>query len=871
MEEFHLDKAVGSSVLNQSNFASHYESGVCVFACGGIISVVLPKSHQRNDFIIQDDIREIGPISFSMKGNEAAIGEIGLNSRILIVKFSETFDSIVSKTEIKTKENGFRFISYNADNGRLLACGFEDKPFLLLWDTKAPKPVCIGYHRINCIPNHICMSQDSSIAVVCGNGLLRFVSLSIIPSDTPVSLRSRKGNIEKVKDAMFVSAGINPQPPNQIYALTSTGTICVFEQSYLIFQTNERRSKVQIPISISLVHLSSGETTSLALDDRIILVGTQSGSILAIKKENTRYAIFGQFSIENKSAISIALAKRYVFGAYDDGSIVFWVRKIDAKPTLSIPSHRGAICSLFAVPETNEIVTLGSDGTVRGWEKADNQQDNDRNSYEERKIAKLVAPKKDSLETLSGVRSMAFINDMIAVGDDNGTLFLLNKHDFSVIGKTHCDDSGSICSMFFDSYSKYLATGSNDGGVRLYSITGSSIKMIRQKIIHSSPISSIIVSGSSLVSAGTDGIIFSSLDSIEEYASFDRSVAILSLCLLPNFKYIVGSSIDGHLFIIRVQDGFLFRQYRLSLSSYAIGIGSDPTGIFLIGAMNDGSIRFLDIYSGDIVKVFIPMAGVITSFSITSNSIFIGTLGGCFIKWDMPLSIRSAISERIQDGLPSLSIESPKGETRITGSFMKGKEPLPGWVFKEVSVNPVIDPDMVAQCEEDVSDDNEQGVAYDGPRPVSMPESRIDDIIRTSMTKRPAEKNQEVLGDDFFNDIIDMMKQKRELNEYHSNALIIELPDTPPQKPLVSVDIDLVSAPPAETKASIINTLAVRLKETYNTAIAVSRENNMKPDEIAAQKVLLSTIEDIQKDSLYSPAIKDMVLSQISRSFLTNK
>ena len=140
--ESNLDKIVGFSPINNSNFTVHHEDGVIAFASGGFISIVVVEKRQRIDFAIPNNSKDIDALSFAPKERTLAIGTSGPDAKIYVLTFSQNYEQIENKIELKTKENGFSCIAINTESScqKLVSVGSDPKPYILLWDLTISQP-----------------------------------------------------------------------------------------------------------------------------------------------------------------------------------------------------------------------------------------------------------------------------------------------------------------------------------------------------------------------------------------------------------------------------------------------------------------------------------------------------------------------------------------------------------------------------------------------------------------------------------------------------------------------------------------------------------------------------------------------------------
>lgn len=754
MEEPVLDKIIGCSNLTKSKMSVHYESGATVFASHGFLSIVVPQKKQRYDFKIADDGREISALAFSVNETSVVVGELGTSARLFIFTFNEKFDAILSKQEIKTKENGFSCLALNQKAGKLITVGNDENPFLLLWDLTQPRPACIGYYHLPVVPQHVTFSPDCNFAIVSGDKLLKAIDTSISYASTPCILKTRNFNIGKYKTSVFVSSAVNARPPYNIYSLTDTGTLCIIDSTSVSFQPRKKVSNSTQrnlpPVLVTPINLNNGPTTCITLDRKIILVGTANGSILAIKRDGDEHRIFGQFAADGKCVTAVGIADRMISAAYDDGSIICWQRKISSAPIISLPSHIGPVCQFCFAKDKSIVISCGSDGTVKEWRIQRNNGLVGKSSQELIFSTQVTNKIKDFYSQLCGVRCIATFANLVFAGDNNGILHVLELSTLNELQRV-IENKAGIFSIAVHPKLPYLATGGADGVIRLYNIYPESTSAVlsRTEIVtaHSTPIMDICFAGMSIVSCSTDGVRFMTKE-LKKYATYHPEEPCLTLSAVPNEKFVVAGGCDHSVVILRASNGTVFRRYKLSMSAYPLHVCVDRSGLFVAVAMSDGSCRTLDIMSGDVIEMFLSMAGIITNVAFHEDDILLSSVSGCIMRWSLPNAIHNVITEKLSKDLPIIDLigDEPaiplnRREMVTAGSMLNFSAAPKSHLFKPVEEEPMSNGQPVIGEELDATDGNAAG--FDAPRPsvVGSEESKVDAIVRASFVRAKKEND----------------------------------------------------------------------------------------------------------------------------------
>ena len=883
-----LDKIIGCSNLNKAKLSSHYATGACAFASHGFLSIVIPGKKQRFDFKIAEDGKEISALTFSTSDHTIAVGELGSNSRIFIFTLSETFDIILSKTEIKTKENGFSYLALNNRAGKLITIGNDSTPFLLLWDLTQPRPVCIGYYHLPVKPDHAIFSPDTNFAIVSGNKLLKVVDTSISFQSTPSILKVRNFNIGKYKTAHFVSAAVAALQPYNIYALTETGTLCIIDSTSVAFQGKSKYLQKSLPpVLMTPINLNSGDTSTVVLDKKIILVGTNNGSILAIKKDGEDHKIFGSFTSEGKKVMAIGLAERMIAAAYDDGDVIFWQRKINSKPLLSLPSHRGPICSMCLAGDNTIVLSGGSDGTVREWRIQKNHGLVGKSSQELICQTQVCSKLPDFMTSLTGVRCIASYHNYVFAGDNLGVLHVLNLSDLSELQRVIENKSG-IFTMAVHPKEPLLVTGGADGAIRLYKISTSShsicLSRIQMEYSHNTAVIDVAFAGNSIVSCSKDGVKFMNRE-LQTYATYEPEEPVLSLSTCPNEKFVVAGGCDHSILILRVANGKKFRQHKLSMSSYPLHLCVDRSGLFIAVAMSDASCIIVDIMSGDCVDAFHSMSGMTTEICYHEDDIILSSISGCITRWSLPGPIHNCVAEKMTKGLPILDLIGeeeptvPRREMKTAGSVLKFGDAPKSCLFKAVEAVPMSNGQTVVGEElENTSD--EQMKNYDAPRPsVSGEEEQmVDAIVRASFVKAkkdspeielPSVREQKKKDDGLI--YVDS-SSSRSSKRGSLNAIRRKPKEQNDPFTISSIDEEIPVAKPTQKKAKMTKVqdfqqtmdqfgdIVTHVKEL----LAYKPENN---EEARAQKELRMMYQSLQKEGLKEEWFEEMMKAYMVRFF----
>jgi hypothetical protein len=598
------------------------------------------------------------------------------------------------------------------------------------------------------------------------------------------------------------------------------------------------------------IKLDCSESTSLVLDRKIILIGTGGGAILAVKKERDQHKVFGQFTSEGRGVVAIGLAASLSAAAYDDGHLIFWPRRINTRPLLALPAHRGPVCGVCVAGDS--VVTCGSDSTVRGWRLQKTQALIGKSSQEQL-AARAVAPRApDRLSSVTGVRCVTSRDGLVFAGDFEGGLHVLRSETLE--GARAASEGAPVICVAAHRTDPIVATGGGDGCVRLYAVRGDaapSLSLTMRKAVHTGPVTSLVFALSGVVTASADGLLFMALPAGKAYARHRSAEPFLSLAVVPSEKVVVVGGCDACVSLFRTADGTLLRQHRLSPSAYPLAVAVDRAGLFVAAAMSDGQLQLLDVFSGETLCAVDSHAGVATALAFHEGDLVLASFAGPVMRWNLPPAVHTAMAERECVGEPLLGLvlaeERPDdADARLRGSVMRGGAPDAEWIFKEVhggrlqSGKPTAR-DTAAE-EEDVADH----AGFDGPRPAvaGAYEARVDDIVRTSFMRRKKEAA----------DTPPKAAEPPPKTASVVEEVIVPQREKGPSGKKKAEDRDpfVVSserpAPAVETRADEIMKAAVALRTAFDNARRLLAAKPTCPEEVAAQGTLREAYNSVRTD-----------------------
>ena len=746
-----LKKFIGTGDTSNSCFSTYYNTGVVGFACGGIFSILNYKKQSRTDFVIQEDLREITALSFAREDEGVILGERGPDARLFVLSFKKNFSGIISKIEIKTKENGFSHVRI-LPNLRLISVSNDPQPFLLVWDMNRATPAVIGYYHLPRIPTDVAISSDGNLAVVTGEKMLKFFNLNLIDSNAERAQVLTVHNLytKRLKTEKFMSATISPVEPYDALCLSQEGSIIIFEKAGKIYT---EKSKLKAPISIIPIHLGHGNTSCIAMDNKMIAVGTESGSILAIRKEGKGYNIFGKYSQQNKKVVSIGLSKKTVSASYSDGSIIVWQRRLNAPPSMSIVAHSGPVTSLISGSSDSNIITGGSDGTVRIWEVS-----NDEDKPQGELLSKQISKRPDDFSTaITGIRCLTKVDKFILAGDCFGVLHVLMKDSLAEIQNLRITNQPITA---IAASNKIAAIGTEVGKIFSYDVTLTGLIMKATAKLHSSIITALAITEDSIISAGSDGV---KIHDTTLHTKFSVEGETITLCLMPNQKAVVAGLINGKINYITLDNGKVFRSHLLDMDSYPVKLKVEPTtGFYIIVCMSDGTVRLVDTYSGGVLPPLPFKTGLVTDIAFIGKDFAISSFNGYCSVWEVPIVDQLMLQQNQhanEEVTQQPNAEKPlhkeentfANQPSIRTSIVRNS--IAHGSFEEVQTNlennetvmePIPEEDEKKEEEEQQPDTTAFDDIQKGAR--SSYDNHIDNIVRASFVKRDNQTNIQMVA-----------------------------------------------------------------------------------------------------------------------------
>lgn len=830
-DDISLDLIIGSSQITRNNFSSNFNTQSCAFPSGGFLTIISLKGGERNNIVLSDTTTVISALSFSRTGNSIAVGEAGSSSRVFILTFEpDKYDKILSKIIINTEEQGFSCLALDYDKHQLITVGYGEKPILSLWDIRSPTKL-VSQCSLQSVPTNIALGDD--IVLVSGDKMLKIVHLV---NNNPINARKNRLstsniNIGEYKNAKFVAVATIAKT---CYALTATGTLCYFSSEN---QSNR--------INLKTYKTNRGNTTSISLDKDLIVCGTTKGSVLSLKR-TTPPNFFGQFLSPEKSVVAVGVLKHSIVSVYSNGHILFWKRKLNTQPQLSIRSPVGPICSLQMLIWDSILFSTGNDGYLRAWSVSRPLQDEANPDLISRSTSRLmnevqIGSYKKDFKKYGGVRCLCYANNgkHLFAGDDKGVLFGINIMTLETMIEIK-DNSDAIHSIAADPNSQWIVTGGGDGAIRVYNIVSEPIGLSMVKHLTQMPINSVTFGDNCIIASSSEKIMFCRLpnQSCDCYAEYQGKSVFMSLSYSTPARLVFSACQDMSLYAFDVFTGQLFRKFSLSNSDFPMKTVVHQSGLVVASAMSDGHISIIDALSGDSILFSQTYAGMITDMIFDTSGLIVSTFGGCIMRFNLPESLSKILNEEVSPVRISVSFDpnvvrhDSFANADVFKSLCSSKKRPPEWVFKEVSE--MNQPEDHGEVEGDIQEENDN-LLSDAVKPLYIidPRNEIDDvdemnavkdIIRLSFSCKNGKKS-----------LLENLKLLKQPTSDDEN-------ETPEKQD--DVQNNKIELPPI-SKSNQMNELANSISNLMKTANSYLSMVVTHPSEISAQNELREVVNQL--------------------------
>ncbi len=234
---------------------------------------------------------------------------------------------------------------------------------------------------------------------------------------------------------------------------------------------------------------------------------------------------------------------------------------------------------------------------------------------------------KQNIQAQGGVNSVAFDGQgYIASGSDDGTVRLWNTKSRQL--KQTLQVQGRVLSVDFDNQG-HIASGSDDGTVRLWGVKSG---LLKQTLLAQSPVRSIAFDNQGHIVSGSDDGTVKLWDAKSgQLKQTFLTTGIVWAVAFNNQGQIASGSNDGTVKLWDAKSGQL-KQTLLAQSSVS-SVAFDHQGHISSGS-NDGTIRLWDIESGQLKQTFRAQSSVLSVAFDNQGQLVSGSDDGTVKLWD---------------------------------------------------------------------------------------------------------------------------------------------------------------------------------------------------------------------------------------------
>ena len=262
--------------------------------------------------------------------------------------------------------------------------------------------------------------------------------------------------------------------------------------------------------------------------------------------------------------------------------------------------HVVGVSSVAFSPNGQRIVSGGEDGSVRLWDIESGETISRPLRYELWWRSLLNMRLFNKYER-GAVLSVAFSRDgnYIASGDEDGTVRLWDAKRPTQIGVLNDGYKELALSVAFSWNGKYIASGRNDGTVRLWD--AKSREAIAPTLDHGESVWSVAFSrdGKYIASGGRDGTVrlWYVEGGKQKGPALDHGEFVWRVAFSPKGEYIASGGQDGKVRLWNVESGKQ-KVPALDHGVWVTSVAFSPKGRYIASGGQDGKVRLWDVESG---------------------------------------------------------------------------------------------------------------------------------------------------------------------------------------------------------------------------------------------------------------------------------
>ncbi len=420
-------------------------------------------------------------------------------------------------------------------------------------------------------------------------------------------------------------------------------------------------------------HDAGVKSISFSQSGKLLASGSEDGKVVLWDVKNK--AVLHRFECERQvNSVSFSPNNEFLAAGSSDGTVKLW--NVNTKESHgSFEGHDEVVESVKFSPN-NEFLASGSrDRAIKLWKVRDAREFHTFKGHHS--WVTSVDFSKDSKVLTSGSRDKTV---KIWSLESKKILHTLEGHNGGVSSVSFLKDERAV-------YPKYetLASGSHDKTVRIWKVEREEVFPISTE--HNGQVSSVNFSpdGKFLASGSEYGIIKiwsvgngkgQALRTLKEHIAGEHTAeehaAVLSLDFSPNNEFLASGEEDGRVILWRVQSGELLAELgRHEGAVLAVSFSSGHE--FLASGSRDGSVKIWDVQSKEELEPLGDFDSAVKSISFSSNSKFLacGTQGGTIKILNMDTREAQYTFDRAHTDAVKIVRFLPDSELLISGSYDK--------------------------------------------------------------------------------------------------------------------------------------------------------------------------------------------------------